>query len=98
MGTRGRGGLKESGREGGPAFQKRGANDQERKFESRNGKKYISCKEGGDKCTKRNKISRVRWTRIYQQESFKGDILIIICIDTFPITPTRKHYRKCLEY
>lgn len=39
LGTRGRGGLKENGSEGGPAFQKRKANDEERKFESGRGKK-----------------------------------------------------------
>lgn len=39
LGTRGRGGLKENGNEGGPAFQKRKANEEERKFESGRGKK-----------------------------------------------------------
>lgn len=47
LGTRGRGGLKENGSEGGPAFQKRKANDQERKFESGSGKKKYPVKKEG---------------------------------------------------
>lgn len=64
-----------------------------KKKKKKNSSNGTSCEEGRDACTNRNKISIVSWTRISA-----GDLLMFLCIDTFPIALAKGHGRKCLEH